>query len=258
MRSLYALALVATLALPSVAHAQTPSVTPTLVPHTVTVRFNCDDVPWSCGDGPADFRWQLYELVSCQGSGIETCRLVHLGPIVPNQTLVFQPGHRFKLYLGPNRDRSDRAGRTCSASRSTNTTYLAFHSVCAVNPEACAGPENWQLYSVTGGDLTHRHKHITDCSQAQLWFGYGTDYVLDWGLPGALSAAPTAAATMTAPPPPTATVTPTVGIPTEVPTTAAPTATDAPTATSSPTATRTATATATPTRAALLLPMLGR
>lgn len=257
MRSLYALALAAALALPHVAHAQTPSVTPTLVPHTVTFRFDCDDVPWSCNDGPADFRWQLYELVGCHGSGIENCRLVHLGPIAPNQTIVLQPGRNFKLYLGPNRDRSDRAGRTCGVPRSPNTTYMAFHSVCAVNPAACAGPENWQLYSGTDGALTHRHKHITDCSQAQLWFGVGTNWVLDWGLPGELSAAPTAAATMTAPPPATATVAPTVGIPTEAPTlTVAPTATDAPTATSSPPATRTATAT--PARAALLLPMAWR
>lgn len=257
MRSLFALALVAALALPRVAHAQTPSVTPTPAPVALTIRFDCDSVPWSCGDGPTDVRWQLYESVGCGGGGSQVgCRYVRVGPVVPGQALALWPSHRYKLFLAPNLDRSDRVSRSCAAGYSAGSPYLTIQGECTVYESACAGPQNWQLYADTDAGLVHSHKHIGECSRYPLYTQTAMRWILAWGLPGELAAAPTAAtvaATMTAPPASptvTPTVTPTVGIPTAVPTTAVPTAT------SSPTTTRTATAT--PTRAALLLPMVWR
>lgn len=259
MRPLYALALVAALALPRAAHAQTPSVTPTPAPVQLEVRFDCGTVPWSCGDGPTDVRWQLYEVVGCNGTGQEGCRYELVGPVLPGMSVTMWPGHRYKIFLAANLDRSGRINRLCATSANPIAPYLSIYSQCAINDTACAGPENWNLYARTGAGLVHRHKHIGDCTRLYVEPAVSTTWVLAWGLPGELAAAPTTAATATATmtaPPASPTATPTVGTPTEVPTTAAPTATDEPTATRS--ATATATATATPTRPALLLPMLGR
>lgn len=259
MRSLYALALAATLALPCVAHAQTPSVTPTPMPLTLTIRFDCDQVPWSCGDGPNDVRWQLYEVVGCRDSSTAGCHYERIGAAEPGREWQLRAGGRYKLFLAPNLDRSDRVSRTCTLPGNARYPYLGIHTQCAVYGDACAGPANWNLYAQAGAEWVPVLKHIGECSRIGIGQTAVLNYVLDWGLPGELSAAPTAAATMTAPPPATATVAPTVGIPTEAPThTVAPTATDAPTATNSPTATRTAAPTATPARAALLLPMAWR
>lgn len=259
MRSLSLVALVAALALPHVAAAQTPSVTPTPAPVQLTFRFDCDSVPWSCGDGPNDVRWQLYEVVGCDDPHQTGCRYEHVGPVVPGQTVELWTRHRYKLFLAANLDRSDRVSRVCTVPFAAEAPYLSIHSMCTLNEPACAGPENWQLYTAAGSELTHTHKHIGDCSRYRFYPPSTTGWVMAWGLPGELAAAPTAAATMTAPP--TASLTPTVGIPTEAPTvavtpTASPTATDAPTATAS--ATSSPTATVTKARRALLLPMLGR
>lgn len=262
MRSLSLVALVAALALPHVAAAQTPSVTPTPAPVALTFRFDCDAVPWSCGDGPNDVRWQLYEVVGCDPNGSQTgCRYERVGPVLPGQTATLWVGHRYKLFLAANLDRSDRVSRVCSVPFAIEAPYLSIHSMCTLNESACAGPENWQLYNAAGSGLTHTHKHIGDCSRYRFYPPAAKDWIMTWGLPGELSAAPTAAATMTMPP--TVTLTPTVGIPTEVPTmSATPTATASATATDAPTATVTAAVTssptATPTRGVLLLPMLGR
>lgn len=262
MRSLYALALVAALALPRAVHAQTPSVTPTPAPVQLEIRFDCGAVPWSCGDGPTDVRWQLYEVVGCASDISQVgCRHERVGPVVPGQALMLWPGHRYKLFLAANLDRSDRVGRLCATSTNPRAPYLSIYSQCAINGTACAGPQNWQLYANTGAGMIHQAKHIGDCTRQYIDPVIAAGWVLAWGLPGELASAPTAAATATATmtaPPASLTLTPTVGTPTEVPTTAAPTATDEPTATRSATATRTATATATPTRVGLLLPMLGR
>lgn len=262
MRLRHATALIAatllTLSLPHGAAAQTPSATPTYVPHSVVIRFDCDKVPWSCGDGPRDIRWQLYELTSCDGSGIEGCRVVRVGPIHPGDVLTMAPGRNFKLFLGPNTDHSDRAQRTCGVLLSPNMVYLAFHSACALNGPACAGPENWQLYADTGAGLVHKHKHITDCSLARLWQGEATNWVLAWGLPGELAASPTSTATTTMTAlPPTETLTPTAVPPTDPPTVTA-TMAPSPSATAEPaTATGGATGTASPAGGGLLLPLLG-
>ncbi len=259
MRTFYALALVATLALPRVAHAQTPSVTPTPAPVTLTFRFNCDSVPWSCGDGPNDVRWQLYEVVGCDDPHQTGCRYERVGAVVPGQTVALWPRHRYKLFLAPNQDRSDRVARVCSVPFTAETPYLSIHSMCTLNETVCAGPENWQIYGASGSETVHAHKHIGDCSRFRFYPWTITSWVIAWGLPGELASGPTTAATMT--PLPTATLTPTVGIPTEVPTlavtpTTSPPATDAPTATV--TASATSSPTATPKRGVLLLPVLGR
>ncbi len=139
--------------------------------------------------------------------------------------------------------------------------YFGIHAQCAVYGEACAGPENWNLYAQTNAGLAPVMKHIGECSRRSLDLRGIDGYVLHWGLPDALSSASTATATMT--PPLTATLTPTVGTPTDAPTVAA-TPTASPTAADAPTATRTASPTdspdptATPTWGVLLLPMFWR
>ncbi len=115
MRRLTVLATVfMSLALPHVAAAQTPSVTPTLAPVTLTFRFHCDSVPWSCGEGPNDVRWQLYEVVGCRDTGAaqDGCRYMRVGAAAPGGGLQLRSGGRYKLFLAPNLDRSDRASRT--------------------------------------------------------------------------------------------------------------------------------------------------
>ena len=162
MRSLSLVALVATLALPNVAAAQTPSVTPTPAPVALTFRFDCDAVPWSCGDGPNDVRWQLYEVVGCDSNGSQTgCRYERVGPVLPGQTAALWVGHRYKLFLAANLDRSDRIGRSCRASWSASAPYLTIQGECTVYESACAGPENWQLYADTDAGLQHTHKHLS-------------------------------------------------------------------------------------------------
>ena len=139
MRSLSLVALVAALALPRVAVAQTPSVTPTPAPVALTFRFDCDAVPWSCGDGPNDVRWQLYEVVGCDSNGSQTgCRYERIGPVLPGQTAALWVGHRYKLFLAPNLDRSDRVGRSCRASWSASAPYLTIQGECTVYESACA------------------------------------------------------------------------------------------------------------------------
>lgn len=259
MRSLSLVALAAALALPRVALAQTPSVTPTPAPVQLTFRFDCGAVPWSCGEGPNDVRWQLYEVVGCRDTSMDGCRYERVGAVTPDGELQMRAGGRYKLFLAPNLDRSDRASRTCTLPGQARYPYLGIHSQCAVYGEACAGPANWNLYAQTNAGLVPVMKHIGECSRRNLELSGIDGYVLHWGLPGELTTAPTR--TMTAPPP--ATLTPTVGIPTDAPTlavtpTASPTATDAPTATASATASATRTPTATPGRGVVWLPMVGR
>lgn len=246
------------LSLPPGAAAQTPSATPTPRPALITVRFDCGEVPWSCGEGPSDIRWQLYEIDRCaSGRAIEDCRLEHRGPIVSGMTLSFPPGKAFKIFLGPNVDRSDRAGRSCGTPLNDVTAFVAFHSMCVLNDAACAGPKNWQLYVDHSGLVLPSHKHSGDCSVVRVSYPSSAHYILDWGLPGELSITPTSAATVTAPPP-TETLTPTAAPPTAPPTAVAPT-TPSPSATAPPaTATMGATGTASPGMAGLLLPRLGR
>ena len=265
MRSLSLVALVAALALPHVALAQTPSVTPTPAPVSLTFRFDCDAVPWSCGDGPNDVRWQLWRAISCElRQDRDVCTFEYVQSIRPGETVGLDIRTRYRLFLAANSDRSDRVSRAVCRIPHDNGISLSIYSMCSVNGAACAGPANWNVYMETGGELVHAHKHIGDCTSYRVVRPLGTpipDHVVHWGLPGELAAAPTAAATMTAPP--TASLTPTVGIPTEAPTitatpTASPAATDAPTATQAASATSSPTATATKARRALLLPMLGR
>lgn len=261
MRSLALVALAAALALPRVALAQTPSVTPTPAPVQLTFRFDCGAVPWSCGDKPTDMRWQLWRGTRCEPSQ-QHCMWNFERLVTPNEPIPVHSGN-MRLFLGPINSRDSSVNRcTVSPGGDSGKVRLTIFSWCAVNDAACAGPANWNVYGIVDGKLTHLVKHIGDCTGMALGnLRHGENITIHWGLPGELTAAPTG--TMTAPPP--ATLTPTVGIPTEVPTvaatpTASPTATDAPTATV--TATVTASATRTPTataaRARLLLPMVGR
>ncbi len=225
-------------ALPRIALAQTPSVTPTPAPIALTFQFDCAIVPWSCGDGPSDVRWQLYEVVGCRQSGQDGCRYERVGPVLPGQTVMLWVGHRYKLFLAANQDRSDRVSRSCPVTSNSGGSMLGVHSSCAINDDACAGPQNWQIYFRTDTRLIQVFKHIGDCS-SHLLYRTSLGWIITWGLPGEL-ATPPAVATMTAPP-----VTAT-GIPSPT-MTAAPTATAAgtPTLVASPMATGTANVTAT-------------
>lgn len=253
-----AAALVA-LALPRIAQAQTPSVTPTPAPIALTFQFDCASVPWSCGDGPSDVRWQLYEVVGCRQSGQEGCRYERIGSVLPGQTVMLWVGHRYKLFLAANQDRSDRVSRSCPVTSNSGGSWLGIHSNCAINDEACAGPQNWQIYFRTDTRLIHVFKHIGDCS-THLLYRTSLGWIITWGLPGEL-ATPPVIATMTAPlvtatgsPSATMTVAPTAtaaGTPTI--TTAEP---GLPTSTGTASATVVSEPTAMPTRVALLLPIL--
>ena len=253
MRALSLVALAAALALPRVAAAQIPSVTPTPVPVMFTFRFNCGVVPWSCGDKPTDIRWQIWRGSKCQPSQ-QHCMWNFERLVTPNEPIPINKGN-VRLFLGPISSQANLVDR-CNESPGGDSgkVRLTIFSWCAVNKMACAGPENWNVYGVVDGKLTHLFKHIGDCTGMSLGaLRHGDNITMDWGLPGVLTAAPTG--TMTAPPP--ATLTPTVGIPTEVPTFAV-TPTASATATDAPTATASSSPTAMPTRGVLLLPVLGR
>lgn len=260
-RSIALIAALVALALPQVAAAQTPSVTPTPAPVMFTFRFDCAIVPWSCGEKPTDIRWQLWRGTKCQPSQ-QKCTWDFERLVTPNEPIPIDRGN-VRLFLGPISSRANLVDR-CNESPGGDSgkVRLTIFSWCSVNEKACAGPENWNVYGVVDGKLTHLYKHIGDCTGMALGNSrHGEIITMDWGLPGALSSAPTSAATMT--PPPLATLTPTVGIPTDVPTvaatpTASPTATDAPSATRIARPTDSPDPTATPMRAVLLLPMLWR
>lgn len=259
-RSIVLAAALVVLALPRVAAAQTPSVTPTPAPVPLTFRFDCDAVPWSCGDGPNDVRWQLYEILACETrQGRDNCTFKHLQAIHPGDTVYLTPYTRYRLFLAPNADRSDRVGRADCDVPNDRSLVISIYSQCAINSSACAGPENWNVYFESGGALRHAFKHIGDCSvyrSAAAPGAPGRPHVLHWGLPGDLTAS--SVTTLTPPP---ATLTPTAPIPTNAPTvaatrTASPTPPGVPQATLRPSPTAGASSTPTPPRAALLLPML--
>lgn len=109
MRSLYALALAAALALPRVAHAQTPSVTPTPAPVSLTFRFGCDSVPWSCGDKPTDIRWQIWRGIKCQ-PGQQKCTWNFERLVIPNEPIPVEQGN-VRLFLGPISSRDNLVAR---------------------------------------------------------------------------------------------------------------------------------------------------
>ena len=112
MRSLPLVALVAALALPRVAAAQTPSVTPTPAPVALTFRFDCESVPWSCGDGPTDVRWQLWRATSCEmRQDRDVCAFEYVQSIRPGETVGLAVRTRYRLFLAANSDRSDRVSR---------------------------------------------------------------------------------------------------------------------------------------------------
>ena len=243
--------------LPRIAQAQTPSVTPTPAPIALTFQFDCASVPWSCGDGPSDVRWQLYEVVGCRQSGQEGCRYERIGPILPGQTVMLWVGHRYKLFLAANQDRSDRVSRSCPITSNSGGSMLGIHSNCAINDEACAGPQNWQIYFRTYSRLIQVFKHIGDCS-THLLYRTSLGWIITWGLPGELATPPAVATmTMTAAPV-TATGSPSATMTVALPATATATPAElaSSTATGAARATVTLTPTGTPTRGAVLLPML--
>lgn len=254
MRAIAGLFIALALSLPRVAAAQTPSVTPTPAPVQFTFRFDCGAVPWSCGDGPTDIRWQVWRGTRCEVNQSD-CVWTRERIVVPDEP-VFIEGGQVRLFLGPVSSRATLVNR-CSTGTGggPGKVRLTIFSWCDVNEAACTGPNNWQFYGTTGTGLAHKHKHIGDCSGYGFgYFGDGENIVVHWGLPGELASAPTASATM--PPSPTATpVPPTV--------TEAPRPTDTPSATlAPPTVTSTPTAgqpspTAAPVRWRVLLPMLG-
>lgn len=262
-RSIALAAALVVLVLPRVAAAQTPSVTPTPAPVMFTFRFDCASVPWSCGDAPTDVRWQLLRVTKCiPAAGGEHCTFEHLQPIRSGDTVSLWPNERYRLFLTANSDRSDRVSRvSCSMAEDRSYPVISFYSQCVLNGTACAGPENWNVYAVDGDGLLFAHKHIGDCSSYRMfaWPALrGKPHIVVWGLPGELTT-PTAASTMTPPPP--ATLTPTAPIPTDAPTvevtpTASPTAPGVPPATLRASPTAAPSSTATPPRATLLLPLL--